>query len=85
MVLDELVAVLTEFSRQGFAPFRDEWQRRHAHQNRRVSLLGAGKFAVEGDALGVAEDGALLLGSSDGVQRIISGDLSCNISLRDGA
>ncbi len=85
MVLDELVAVLTEFSRRGFAPFRDEWQRRHAHQNRRVSLLGAGKFAVEGDALGVAEDGALLLGSSDGVQRIISGDLSCNISLRDGA
>lgn len=84
-VLDELVALLTEFSHRGFAPFRDEWQQRHAHQNRRVSLLGAGKSSVEGEALGVAEDGALLLGSAGGVQRIISGDLSCNISLRHGA
>lgn len=81
LLLDELVCMLAVFSRRGFTPFRDEWQQRHAHQNRCVSLHGADNSAVEGEALGVAEDGALLLGSVRGVERIISGDLS----LRGGA
>lgn len=76
LLLDELAATLVLFSRQGFAPFRNEWQQRHAHQHQRVSLHAAGRPVVEGEALGVAEDGALLLGSARGVERIISGELS---------
>lgn len=79
LLLAELASLLAAFSRQGFAPFRDEWQQRHAHQNQRVSLCMSGQPAVNGEALGVAEDGALLLGSARGVERIVSGDLSGNV------
>src|SRR5579864_2211030 len=64
-LLESLAEVLTRFAREGFAPFRDDWQRRHAWQGRRVRLALAGRVA-EGEALGVAEDGALVLSSSRG-------------------
>lgn len=71
----ELIAVLREFDAQGFAVFRAEWQRHHAHAGQRVSLQHE-NMRIEGIASGVAEDGALLLSTESGERRFLSGELS---------
>jgi BirA family biotin operon repressor/biotin-[acetyl-CoA-carboxylase] ligase len=74
--LVELVQVLDLFSAQGFAPLRDEWTARHAHQGKAVTLASADGKTVTGRAEGVAADGALLLETARGVERFVSGELS---------
>jgi BirA family biotin operon repressor/biotin-[acetyl-CoA-carboxylase] ligase len=75
-LLAEIGATLEAFGTHGFAMFRNEWSRRHALQDERVRVLLPGGSAVEGVALGVAEDGALLLATDTGVQRHHSGEVS---------
>jgi BirA family biotin operon repressor/biotin-[acetyl-CoA-carboxylase] ligase len=74
--LESIARVLECFSREGFAPFRQEWLQRHAWQGRRVSLSRAGRRVAEGKIVGVAEDGALMLASVEGIERFHSGELS---------
>lgn len=76
LLLNELNQVLLEFERSGFPPFRDDWQRRHVHQDRpiRVTLPGGGSEC--GLARGVNGDGALLLETARGVRSFHSGDVS---------
>ena len=75
-LLERLALVLAQFAREGFAPFREEWLRRHAWQGRQVALELAGRRIAEGRIVGIAEDGALMLASSGGVERFYSGELS---------
>jgi len=75
-LLESLASGLSRFGRDGFAPFREEWVRRHAWQGRRVALTVAGRRVAEGEALGIAEDGSLMLRSRRGVERFHSGELS---------
>jgi BirA family biotin operon repressor/biotin-[acetyl-CoA-carboxylase] ligase len=75
-LLESLASGLSQFSREGFAPFRDEWVRRHAWQGRSVALTISGRRVAEGEAVGIAEDGALVLRSPGGVERFHSGELS---------
>jgi len=74
--LESIAGVLARFSREGFAPFREEWLQRHAWQGRRVALSQAGRRVAEGKVVGVADDGALMLASVEGIQRFHSGELS---------
>ena len=74
--LESIAGVLARFSREGFAPFRREWLQRHAWQGKRVALLQAGRRVAEGKVVGVAEDGALMLASVEGIRRFHSGELS---------
>ena len=74
--LIELRRVLEQFAAQGFAPLREEWVSRHAHQGRPVTLSSADGKTVTGTAAGVAEDGALLLQTTCGLERFVSGELS---------
>jgi BirA family biotin operon repressor/biotin-[acetyl-CoA-carboxylase] ligase len=80
VLLGELLAgigaALDAFGAHGFAFFRDEWTRRHAQQDEHVRVLLPGGGTVEGVALGVAEDGALLLATDSGVQRHHAGEVS---------
>jgi BirA family biotin operon repressor/biotin-[acetyl-CoA-carboxylase] ligase len=75
-LLESLASGLSRFAREGFAPFREEWMRRHAWQGKRVSLSIDGRRVAEGEALGIAEDGSLMLRSAGGVVRFQSGELS---------
>ncbi|MBI3045188.1 MAG: biotin--[acetyl-CoA-carboxylase] ligase [Betaproteobacteria bacterium] len=75
-VLLELDRVLEAFAREGFAPLRAEWQRLHAHQGRRVTLLLPDGSRQSGLARGVAEDGAFLLETRAGAKRYHSGEIS---------
>jgi BirA family biotin operon repressor/biotin-[acetyl-CoA-carboxylase] ligase len=79
--LIELVPVLGQFAEQGFAPLRQEWMSRHAHQDQPVTLGLREGESVAGKAVGVAEDGALLIETARGLERFVNGEPS----LRAGA
>lgn len=74
-VLDRLVEALTDFARQGFAPFRAEWQDCNAHRDRPVTLRTE-SLGVTGICRGVDASGALLLETDAGVRAFHGGELS---------
>lgn len=75
-ILRELADVLERFAAGGFAPLRPQWQQRHVWQGQVVRILGEGEPPLQGTCLGVDEEGALLLETVAGRQRIYSGDVS---------
>jgi BirA family transcriptional regulator, biotin operon repressor / biotin---[acetyl-CoA-carboxylase] ligase len=79
-LLESLAGTLTRFSDEGFAPFREEWLRRHLWQGRQVALMQASQRVAEGEVVGVAEDGALMLASGGGIQRFHNGEMSLRVA-----
>ncbi len=75
-LLIELSAVLEQFTADGFAPLRAEWQALHVHQDQLVCLTMPDGSLVSGRACGVADDGVLLLETGTGVVRHHSGEVS---------
>lgn len=74
-LLLELEASLVAFGRLGFTAFRESWLARCAHLDTAVRLVSdAG--SSDGVCRGVDADGALLLESAAGIQRLVSGDVS---------
>lgn len=76
LLLNELNRVLLQFEAAGFAAFRDDWQRRHVHQDCPVRLSLPGGGSESGLARGVGSDGALLLETARGMRPFHSGDVS---------
>lgn len=75
-IVAELFAGFDKFANQGFAAYRDEWQRCHVHQGKPVRLTQDEK-TYTGVAEGVDEHGALLLRDGTGKLRPFhSGDVS---------
>ena len=75
-LLIALARVLDRFSDAGFAALRAEWQACHAWQDKPVRLLRDGRLEKEGICRGADDDGALLVHTSAGLERCLSGDLS---------
>jgi len=75
-LLRHLDDVLEQFDQSGFPSLRDEWQAHHAYQDQPVFLLMPDGSRRDGIVRGVADDGALLLESSSGITRYISGEVS---------
>ena len=75
-LLIELAHVFDRFSSGGFAVLRDQWQKRHAWQDKPVRLLRDGCVEKEGICRGADINGALLIQTEAGVERCLSGDLS---------
>ena len=76
LLLEELWGVLETFAREGFAPLCGEWQSRHAHQDRAVTVILSDTRRESGMARGVAEDGALLVETRAGMRRYHTGEIS---------
>jgi BirA family biotin operon repressor/biotin-[acetyl-CoA-carboxylase] ligase len=82
LFLERLQEKLPIFSAQGFAPFRTQWNARHAHAGRRVDIMDHGKNRCSGIAMGVDSSGRLLLqiddddGPSPKVIAVVAGDVS---------
>jgi len=74
-VLRELACVLREFSQDGFAAWRAEWERYHIHRDKPVQLRMADGSAVSGIARGVSNSGELCLETAQGMQRFNSGEV----------
>jgi len=75
-VMLELAQVLRQFSQEGFAGLRDEWEQNHIHQDRPVRIRLADGRLIQGIARGVSDDGELCLETAQGMQRMNSGDVS---------
>jgi BirA family biotin operon repressor/biotin-[acetyl-CoA-carboxylase] ligase len=76
VILASLARVLDVFGAEGFVGLKNEWQRYHAWQDQPVQVLGEGAEPLLGLCLGVDDDGALLLATARGIERIFSGDVS---------
>jgi len=77
-ILDELLSMLGQFEREGFAAFRDAWTALDALSGRPARVL-LGRTVILGTSRGVDEEGALLLDTGDRVQRFVSGEASLRV------
>jgi BirA family biotin operon repressor/biotin-[acetyl-CoA-carboxylase] ligase len=75
VVLDRLIACLAQFQSEGLAPFLPAWRSRDGLAGRHVEVH-VGDASVEGCALGVADDGALLVATPTGERRFLGGEVS---------
>lgn len=76
VLLLELMKVLHLFTQHGFAPMRDEWIRYHAYHHQSAQVNFPDGSHLDGIVSGVAEDGALLLDTSNGQLQLRGGELS---------
>jgi BirA family biotin operon repressor/biotin-[acetyl-CoA-carboxylase] ligase len=74
-VLTAIVQGMVEFEQAGLKPFLAEWRDADALRGRPVNVI-AGAGMTKGLARGIDVHGALLVETSEGVQRFISGDVS---------
>jgi len=77
-ILDELLSMLLQYERQGFAAFREAWSSLDALNGRPAQII-VGDRVVTGVARGVDAEGALLLDSGERVQRFVSGEASLRL------
>lgn len=75
-LLAALDEALARFARDGLAAFQAEWSRRDAWRGREVRVLVSPDRAIAGVARGIADDGALVLDTPDGVRRFHAGEVS---------
>jgi BirA family biotin operon repressor/biotin-[acetyl-CoA-carboxylase] ligase len=77
---DNLEAVLDRHAQGGFEAVRMDFEARFQMRGRRVRVLdaiGGGGAAVEGAAVGIDDDGALLVQRDDGTtERVVAGDVT---------
>jgi BirA family transcriptional regulator, biotin operon repressor / biotin---[acetyl-CoA-carboxylase] ligase len=78
-VAEEIISALKRFETEGFAAFRPDWLRLHAHTGRAVRLVD-GARQIDGIATGVSEDGALVLATEEGERRFLAGELSLRLA-----
>jgi BirA family transcriptional regulator, biotin operon repressor / biotin---[acetyl-CoA-carboxylase] ligase len=74
-LLDELVLVLSDYERTGFARYCAEWGSLNAHAGQMVELRN-GNFVHQGLCLGVNEVGALVLKTQQGREIFHGGEVS---------
>jgi BirA family transcriptional regulator, biotin operon repressor / biotin---[acetyl-CoA-carboxylase] ligase len=78
-ILDELLSMLVQYERFGFAAFRDAWTALDALKGRQARIVMGGT-EILGVARGVDSDGALLLEIGDRMQRFVSGEASLRLT-----
>jgi BirA family biotin operon repressor/biotin-[acetyl-CoA-carboxylase] ligase len=75
-MLHELDKLYAGFLECGFAPVREEWQKRCNANDREVIVTDGGKDELRGMFNGIDGEGALLVRMADGsVERVVSGDV----------
>lgn len=79
-MLSSLSDLLDSFPRDGFAPWRERWIQRHAHQHRNVTIWRSGREIAAGRAIDIDVDGALLLQTTAGLRRFTSGESTLRTS-----
>ena len=75
-LLAGLHGALETFASGGFAALRGRWQGLNAYAGAEVQVLSPFAPPLIGRCRGVADDGALLLETGRGIERVISGDVS---------
>lgn len=83
-VLEQWLAMLDRYSREGFAPFEPAFRALDALRGRAVTVQ-QGDGECRGIARGVDESGALLIDAGGARQRILSGDVALRTSVGETA
>ena len=78
-LLVSLANTFDRFAAGGFAALHDQWHAYHAWQNKKVRLLREGQPEQEGLCVGADMDGALLVKTSNGIERCLSGEVSLRL------
>ncbi|MDD3353714.1 biotin--[acetyl-CoA-carboxylase] ligase [Zoogloea sp.] len=78
-VLVELHHLLSVYADAGFEVLKGAWEQLNAFADLPVRILGEAED-ITGDCVGVDQDGALLLRTETGLQRILSGDVSLRVA-----
>jgi BirA family biotin operon repressor/biotin-[acetyl-CoA-carboxylase] ligase len=74
-IIDGMCASFVEYEQAGFAAFADRWPATDWLAGRELSV-DTGEQVLQGKGCGIADDGALLLTSSDGAtERVVSGSI----------
>ncbi|MDD2929046.1 MAG: biotin--[acetyl-CoA-carboxylase] ligase [Sideroxydans sp.] len=76
ILLKHLVSVLHEFSTHGFSALGKEWERAHIYDQLPVLMLMPDGNKIEGVALGVTDEGALRVDTTEGLREFHSGEVS---------
>jgi BirA family biotin operon repressor/biotin-[acetyl-CoA-carboxylase] ligase len=76
--MSSLLTALSEFERNGFRTFRQRWMALDAYAGMPVQVTFH-EHSVAGMALGVDEDGALMIVVDGVVQTISSGEVSLRV------
>lgn len=74
-LLTELLPILSAYPQRGFASYRQEWERYHAHRDQEIKISTPGR-AVIGIARGVADNGALCVELPEGRKYYSGGEVS---------
>lgn len=75
-VVRACASAYAQHSTEGLTPFIGQWERLDAWRGKEVELSEAGRVLARGVSLGLTANGALRLGTENGEQTIVSGDLS---------
>ncbi len=78
ILLDEILGVLEQFERAGFAPLRLDWEALDALRGRTAQVL-VGERIIEGTASGIDDEGALMLQIDGHCQKFLSGEVSLRL------
>ncbi len=73
-LLESLEAIYVDFLENGFAAVSEQWWQAHATSGKPVRVHDGGRY-ITGIADSLDADGALLLRTENGIERIIAGDL----------
>jgi BirA family biotin operon repressor/biotin-[acetyl-CoA-carboxylase] ligase len=76
----EIAGAAATFERAGFGAFREEWLQRHAWQGRAVRVAAPAQRTVDGVAVGVADDGALIVDTPRGPERFHAAEVSLRLA-----
>jgi BirA family transcriptional regulator, biotin operon repressor / biotin---[acetyl-CoA-carboxylase] ligase len=79
LVLTQLYRLFDVYAAAGFSALRGAWQQRNAFADLPVRIIGE-TDELAGVCAGVDEDGALLLRTPGGVQRVLSGEVSLRLA-----
>ncbi|MDR3560010.1 MAG: biotin--[acetyl-CoA-carboxylase] ligase [Negativicutes bacterium] len=80
-VLEEFEAAYHAVIRDGFEPLLAEWRAESVTLGRTVDVLGVGR-QFSGVAVDIAADGALLIETESGLERVVAGDVSIRARVR---
>jgi len=75
-LLIEIDIVFAQFAAHGFDDLREQWLSRHALQDAELRVVLDQHTLLEGRCSGIDADGALLLTTVSGTQRVVSGEVS---------
>jgi len=73
-ILESMEQHYLDYLNDGFDPVREQWWQAHAACGKQVRVYDGLRY-IEGIAEALDEDGALLLRTCSGIQRVVAGDL----------